>query len=172
MKTKLKSLSIVMGLTVALTGFSGGAGAAGFQLLEQNASGLGNAFAGTAAVAEDASTIFFNPAGMTRLPGSQLVIVASGIRLSAKFHDAGSSAALGTNEGGDAGDWAVLPILYYAMDINPSWKFGLGVNSPFGLKTEYDSQWIGRLQGIKSELQTININPSLAYRISDTVSVG
>ncbi len=62
MKTKLKSLSIVMGLTVALTGFSGGAGAAGFQLLEQNASGLGNAFAGTAAVAEDASTIFFNPA--------------------------------------------------------------------------------------------------------------
>ncbi|HLQ25291.1 MAG TPA: outer membrane protein transport protein [Acidiferrobacterales bacterium] len=176
MKTKLKSLSIVMGLTVALTGFSGGAGAAGFQLLEQNASGLGNAFAGTAAVAEDASTIFFNPAGMTRLPASQAVVAVSAIRLSAKFHDAGSSTpfpgGVGTNEGGDAGDWAFLPILYYAMDLNPNWKFGLGINSPFGLKTEYSSGWIGRFQGIKSELDTININPSLAYKISDTASVG
>jgi long-chain fatty acid transport protein len=123
-------------------------------------------------VAEDTSTIFFNPAGMMRLPGSQAVIAVSAIRPSAKFHNDGSSAGLGTNEGGDAGDLAFLPTLYYAMDINPSWKVGLGITSPFGLKTEYDSQWIGRFQGIKSEVQTININPSLAYKVSDMVSIG
>jgi long-chain fatty acid transport protein len=174
MKPKLKSLSIAMGLTGTLAGFSDGAAAAGFQLLEQNASGLGNAFAGTAAVAEDTSTIFFNPAGMMRLPGSQGVIAASAIRPSAKFHDAGSSGALpvGADEGGDAGDWAVLPALYYAGDINANWKMGLGINAPFGLKTEYNSGWIGRFQGIKSDLQTVNINPSLAYKVNDMVSVG
>ena len=59
--------------------------ASGFALIEQNVSGLGNAYAGAAAVAEDASTIFFNPAGMTRLPGMQVVAAAHAIRPSVKF---------------------------------------------------------------------------------------
>ena len=56
-------------LASGLLGFSGVASSAGFSLIEESASGMGNAFAGGAASAEDASTLFFNPAGMTRLPG-------------------------------------------------------------------------------------------------------
>ena len=98
----------------AMAAFSvGQAAAAGFALIEQG-SGAGNAFAGGAASAEDASTIFFNPAGLTQLPGRQLVLGVSGLRPSAEFSNQGSVAAagkpLGTN-GGDAGQWGAVPDL-------------------------------------------------------------
>ncbi len=140
--------------------------------MEQNASSLGNAYAGTAAIAEDASTIFFNPAGMTRLNGGNLVGAINAIRPSVEFQNTLSNPALGFNAGGDAGSWAFVPNLYYAHAIHPDWSVGIAVNSPYGLKTQYDTNWIGRLQGIDSSLKTIAITPSVAYRISDMVSVG
>jgi long-chain fatty acid transport protein len=154
-----------------------GAQAAGFQLMEQNASGLGNAYAGQAAAAEDASTIFFNPAGMTRLPGKQAVGALNFIKPSAKFTDSGASAVppvgvpTGGN-GGDAGDLAVVPNAYLSWQFSPQIWFGLGISVPFGLKTEYDQDWIGRFQGQLAEVKTIDINPSIAYKINDTVSIG
>lgn len=144
--------------------------AAGFGLAEQSGSGLGNAYAGAAAVAEDASTIFFNPAGMTYLQGTQFVGALFAIKPTGHFDDAGSSGTGG--EGGDMGDWAFLPNLYYKQELASNLQFGIGVSSPFGLKTEYDRSWIGRFQGVKSELQTININPSLAWKMNDRLSLG
>jgi len=146
--------------------------AAGFQLLEQNVSSLGNAYAGTAASAEDASTIFYNPAGMTRLKGGNLVMAINAIKPSVEFQNQSSNRALGFNTGGDAGSWAFLPTLYYSQALNADWNVGLALNSPFGLKTQYDQGWIGRLQGIDSSLKTIAITPSVAYRISEMVSAG
>lgn len=156
---------------------------AGFALSEQSASGLGNAFAGAAAVAEDASTLFFNPAGMTYLQGTQLVGAIHLIQPSAHFNDQGSTPASNTvpgpmtftytgGEGGDLGGLAVLPNLYYKRALNDNLQFGLGITSPFGLKTEYDKDWIGRFQGIKSELKTININPALAFKLNEQLSLG
>lgn len=175
MNNKLKRLPLAMGLAGVLAGYSMGAGAAGFALIEQSGSGMGNAFAGGAASAEDASTIFYNPAGLTRLSGRQLLLAMHAIQPSAKFSNTGSAApafqTLGGN-GGDAGDLAFVPNFYYVMDINPQFKFGLGVNAPFGLKTEYDRGWAGQFQALKSEVKTLNINPSLAYRVNDTVSIG
>lgn len=157
--------------------FSGSAMAAGFQLMEQNASGLGSAYSGTAAVAEDASTVFFNPAGMTYLPGIQAVIAGSLIKPQATFNNDGSTAGsplnpLGSANGGDAGDLAFVPATYFTMQLTPSLGLGLGINAPFGLKTEYDSNWIGRYHAIKSDVKTININPSIAYKINDQISIG
>ena len=150
--------------------------ASGFALMEQNASGLGNAFAGAAAVAEDASTIFYNAAGLSFLPkGSNFAIGAEYIDLSTKFHDSGSVAATGRplgTEGGDAGKGAAIPSVYFAHDVAPNIKVGIGVNAPFGLKTEYSSDWIGRFHGLKSEVKTININPSVAFKVNDAVSIG
>jgi long-chain fatty acid transport protein len=163
--------------TMCLWGMAlGTAQAAGFALIEQNASGLGNAYAGQAAVAEDASTVFFNPAGMSRLDGRQLVAAAHAILPSAEFADSGSTlslnqATLGGN-GGDAGTLALAPNLYYVMPLGERMRFGLGISAPFGLVTEYDPNWAGRFHAVKSDLQTININPSLAYKIDDTWSVG
>lgn len=151
------------------------ASAAGFALIEQSASGMGNAYAGASAVAEDASTIFFNPAGMTYVEGTQVVGALHFIKPNAEFDNQGSTPALGkttSGEGGDAGSWAFVPNFYYKRDLSNTVKFGLGISSPFGLKTEYDKDWIGRFQGIKSELKTININPSLAFKINDQLSLG
>jgi long-chain fatty acid transport protein len=164
-------VAVAAGLGV-LPGF---AAAAGFALLEQNASGLGNAYAGTAAVAEDASTIFFNPAGMTLLPGRQVVVSADLIYLDTTFNGSGTNnfpIPLGTEEGGNIGDWAAVPSLYFSMPIGERLAAGIGVSAPFGLVTEYDDDWLGRYQGIKSELVTVNVNPSIAYKLTPTVSIG
>ena len=72
----------------------------------------------------------------------------------------GAPVRCGTNDGGNAGGWAFVPSLYFSAPIGDRWAVGLGVGAPFGLKTEYESNWLGRFQGIKSELTTINVNPS------------
>jgi long-chain fatty acid transport protein len=149
--------------------------AAGFALIEQSASGMGNAFAGGSAIAEDASTIYFNPAGMTYIDGTQLVGALHLIKPSAEFNNQGSIAAAGKTlggTGGDAGDLAFVPNLYYKMDLTDSVKIGLGINAPFGLKTEYDPTWMGRFQAIKSEVKTVNINPAIAFKVNDQLSLG
>ncbi len=156
---------------LALAGFADLAQAAGFALIEQNASGLGNAYAGAAAVAEDASTIFFNPAGMTRLPGRQIVVVGHLIKPQAEFSGT-VSPAIGGGTGGDAGSWSFVPNGYFAYRLTPKVHLGVGLNSPFGLKTEYGPGWMGRYQAIKSEVKTVNLNPSIAYKLSDTLSLG
>ena len=162
-------------LASGLLGFSGVASSAGFSLIEESASGMGNAFAGGAASAEDASTVFFNPAGMTRLSGSQLSLVLHAIKPTAEFSNTASVAAAGRplgDNGGDAGNWTPVPNFYYVTELSQNLRAGLGISSPFGLKTEYDPSWMGRFQAIKSDLKTININPALAYKINDQLSIG
>jgi long-chain fatty acid transport protein len=156
-------------------GHAGVAYGSAFALQEQSGSGLGNAFAGGAAAAEDAATIFANPAGMSRLTNMQAAVAGSVICPQAKFSDSGSLPAslqtLGGN-GGDAGSCAVVPALYLASPINKQWSVGIGVNAPFGLKTEYDSDWIGRFQAVKSKIETINVNPAVSFKASDMVTIG
>lgn len=170
---KKKIINILLGSSILTVVH---AHAAGFALIEQNASGMGNAYAGAAAVAEDASTIFFNPAGMTYIDGTQAVGAVHFIRPEAEFNDKGSVKAVGFpplgDEGSDAGSLAVVPNFYFMTEINPSVKVGVGVNAPFGLKTEYDDDWLGRFQAVKSELKTVNINPSIAVKVNDQLSLG
>src|SRR5262249_53624753 len=141
--------------------------AAGFALYEQGISGMGNAYAGAAAAAEDATTVWWNPAGMSRLPkGMHASVGVAAIAPSWKFHDNGStigtlSNPTKTGTGGDAGDTAYVPSGFFVMDFGDRLNFGLGISVPFGLKTEYDPNWIGRFQGIKSEVQTVNVNPAV-----------
>lgn len=169
MKTMtMRSLPALLALA-----FSSAASAAAFQLWEQNASGLGVAYAGSAAVADNAGTVFFNPAGLTQLSGIQLSAGVAGVRPSYRFANQGSSGALlGSGNGGDAGSWAAVPNVYLAARLAPDWSLGLGISVPFGLATEYDANWLGRTQAIKSEIRTVNYNPSLAYRVNESVSLG
>ena len=158
-----------LALGLALAGVAGLTHAAGFALIEQNASGLGNAFAGQAASAQDASTIFFNPAGMTLLPDRQLVVAGHLIKPQAEFS---GTSNIGGGDGGDAGGLALVPNAYFAYRLTPDIHVGIGMNAPFGLKTEYDSTWAGRTQAIKSELKVINLNPSIAWKASESLSLG
>jgi long-chain fatty acid transport protein len=161
---------------IALGAYASGAHPSGFQLVEQNASGLGNAYAGQGASAHDASTIFWNPAGMTRLSGGNFVAAANAIRPSSEFGNTFSTPALfqpslGGN-GGDAGDWAFVPNAYLSWQLTPKWFIGVGLNVPFGLKTEYDPTWAGRFYAVESKLETVNVNPSVAYKVNEQVSLG
>ena len=152
------------------------AAAAGYSLIEQSGSSMGNAYAGGAASAQDASTIYYNPAGMSRLKGKQVAVALHAIRPSAKFAPGATAAGallqpVGNN-GGDPGDWAYVPNGYFSMEVDPAIQFGVGVNVPFGLQTNYDPAWIGRFQAIQSKIQTLNINPAFSYRASDTLTLG
>lgn len=156
-----------------LMAFSGTASAAAFQLWEQNASGLGTAYAGSAAVADNASTIFYNPAGMSALSGYQVSVGVTGVGPSYEFRNDGSSGTtMGSGNGGNAGGWHAVPNLYLSGRLTDRLSLGMGISAPFGLATEYDRGWVGQAQSIKSEVRTINYNPSLAYRVSDKVSLG
>lgn len=152
---------------------------AGFQLIEQNASGLGNAFAGRAAAAENASALHYNPASMTQLPGTQFSVSVLAMRPSLEFSDSGASVApdgapapAGGNNGGDGGDWNYLPSIFLSKQLGPKWWLGFGLSAPFGLKTQYEPEFIGRYQSQKLALKSYDLNPSIAWKVSDSLSFG
>ena len=163
-------------VVLGVAGIATDARAAGFQLKEQSANALGNAFAGSTAGAEDLSYMFFNPAAMAYQSGHQVLAVGSLIMPSAEMQSGSASDNLSNSIsgglGGDAGSPAGTLALYAMWDLSPELKIGFGINTPFGLKTEYDDSWIGRYHGIDSELLTIDINPAAAYRVNDMISVG
>ena len=171
---RLHQIAVAAASGLLLLG-STSAGAAGFQLNEVSASGLGNAYAGAAAVAEDASTLWSNPAGLSKLSSRQVVSVVHLITPSIQFSNGASAAAsqqvLGGN-GGDAGGLNVVPNLYVAMPLSSTWAVGVGVTAPWGLVTEYDAGWVGRFQGIRSDIMTLNINPGISFKASPGLAIG
>lgn len=152
--------------------------AAGFALANQSGSGAGNAYAGVSATAEDASVVWFNPAGMTELPvGTHTSIAGHIVAPKAKFTNnaSGTTSPLGTRISGkddDGGNTGVVPNAYLVKGKGQKWRFGVGVNAPFGLGTKYDEDWVGRYHALESNIQTINFNPSVAYKVNEKWSVG
>jgi long-chain fatty acid transport protein len=153
--------------------------AAGFALQEQSASGTGLAYAGSGASADDASALFFNPANLSLMKSTQFAIAGHAINLQTDFQDNGSTLPAGGlgalpigDTQDDAGDLVGLPNLYLAVPVGARLAFGLGVNVPFGLVTEYDDPWIGRFQGIRSELETVNVNPAVSIKITENFAFG
>jgi long-chain fatty acid transport protein len=171
---KINNKIIQLAVCSALAAGSMPAWAGGFAIGTQSGSGTGNAFAGGAAAADDASVAWFNPAAMTALPSGMHVTGALHvINTSFKFNNGGSAATLpGVGDGGDGGGWAFIPNGFFVMDLAPSLRLGVALNVPFGLKTEYDAGWRGQLTALKSDIKTININPSVAYKINNMFSVG
>lgn len=174
MNVKARWLAAALGAGIALASAGDGWGS-GFQVRENSASALGNAFAGAAASTEDLSIIANNPAGMTGLSGNQVSGDLSIIIPSAVFTGTGLTAArqpISGGNGGDAGSARPVPAAYAFYDLSADLKLGLAVTAPFGLKTQYNSDWVGRYQAIMSDIETININPNVAYRVFDWLSVG
>ncbi|MES2563689.1 MAG: outer membrane protein transport protein, partial [Pseudomonadota bacterium] len=165
------AISLALSTTYALAAWNAAAG--GFAIGTQSGSGTGNAYSGGAASAEDASVVWYNPAAMTALPSGKHVSSAlHAIKPSFKFLDSGSTFPVGTGEGGDGGDWAYIPNAYFATDLGRGWHAGVGLNAPFGLATHYDAGWRGQFTALKSEIKSLNINPAIAYKMSDTLSIG
>ena len=161
--------------------------AGSFSLNEQSVPSLGSAYAGGAAQAEDASTIFFNPAGIALLDHGELQFGGDLIIPSATFHNQGSRlVAPGTpfnNEpltggnGGDAGVDHLIPNVYLSQPLfrSPTYgdlSIGIGLTVPFGLETDYQPDWVGRYVALRTKLTTFDIQPTIAYRFLDRISIG
>lgn len=160
-------------LAIALmSGLTTSAFAAGFQSLDQSASGLGNAYAGSAAVADNASTLYFNPAGMTRLKPFEFSLGAIVINAENNFSDHGSATGSLYGNGGNASGWSSLPNFSGSVGVTDKLFFGLSVNRPFALNTHYASPFVGEAQGDQLTIKSWNINPSVAYKVTDKVSFG
>ena len=162
---------------VALAG-SQGLNAAGFALIEQSVPGMGTAYAGAAASADTVDTLYFNPAGMTRLPGTQAGAGVHLVLTNNEFKNEGSTfsplvggAPINGDNGGNAGTSAGIPHLYLTHELNDRVWLGMAINVPFGLATEYDDDWVGRYHAIHSEVETINLNPSIAFKATDQLSL-
>jgi long-chain fatty acid transport protein len=152
---------------------------AGFQLHERSAAGLGRAFSGEAAMADDATVIASNPAGMALLEDEwSFAIGTSGIFPEVEvsgIYAPPAPAPPGTvipANAGNVSDNAYLPYLYVARRINGQLSFGFGAYTTFGLKSDYPLAFPARTVADFSELVSINLNPSLAWRINDQWSVG
>ena len=175
MKPVAKNL-VSLAVGAALGGMVSSAMGAGFAIGTQSGSGTGNAFAGGAAAADDASVAWSNPAAMTLIPGKQIAGALHVVSPSFKFQNTASSGPIfgapGATDGGDGGDLTLIPAGFFTWAFSPTMSFGLAVNAPFGLKTEYDNGWRGQLTALKSEVKTVNISPSIAFKVSDTVSIG
>lgn len=162
-------------LALSIASISTMSQAGSFGLIEHSASGQGSAFAGASALGEDASTVYFNPAAMTRLSGSQMVFAGHIILPDAEFKNNGSTDALGgvlTGTNSTTDEPGFVPNFYYVTELENDVRFGVGVNVPFGLATDYDKEWVGRYHALLSEIASININPSIAWKATDKVSVG
>lgn len=174
----LKSRAGVSALAFAVSlGWAGDAMASGYAIKEQSASQLGTAFAGAGSSAQDPSVMFFNPAGIARLDGYRLSGSATGIFPRTEFSNDGSvltpfGLPIPGGNGGNAGKDALVPAFYATAAPNDFLHFGLSVNAPFGLSTEYDDGWVGRYNAIESTLKTTNINPLVAVKLNSWLSLG
>jgi len=167
--------AVAAALTMPLCLHTTPARASGFALEESSAVEIGNAHAGQA-VADDPSALVWNAAGIARLHGANFSVNLSGINYSPKFSNSGSTTVLGTplsgGDGGNAGGLTLVPSLFFTAEVTPDVVAGVGVFTPFGLKTEYDSGWVGRYQAIRSQIETVNINPTVAWKATRQLSLG
>lgn len=149
--------------------------ASGFALIEQSASSQGYSYAGAAASAEDASTIWFNPAGMTQIQGSQAILGAHLIVPSIKFTNQDSYISASTNLISGTGDNGatngLVPNIYWKGRYR-DYDVGLGVGVPFGQEIKYKNNWVGRYHATTTDLKSLNINPSIARKFNDRWSIG
>lgn len=170
-------LTVVFVLFLSTSAF-----AAGFALYEGSARGnvLG---AGLTATADDPSAVYYNPAGITQLKGTQTMIGLTGIYPktdvlttgSITYTAAGSGGAAVTGSGiadtGSTDNWWIPPHAYITSQLNDKWWAGFGIFSRFGLGTQFDPNWPGRYNSYYARIRTVELNPNLAYKVNEKFSV-
>ncbi|HHF3593910.1 TPA: porin [Haemophilus influenzae] len=168
-------------LATAMLLAAGGANAAAFQLAEVSTSGLGRAYAGEAAIADNASVVATNPALMSLFKTAQFstggVYVDSRINMNGDVAATVNGANMNTTKYGSASQrnvvpGAFVPNLYFVAPVNDKFAVGAGMNVNFGLKSEYDDSYDAGVFGGKTDLSAINLNLSGAYRVTEGLSLG
>jgi long-chain fatty acid transport protein len=172
---KQKHLHLMIAL--ALAGACATAGASGYRFGSQSISAQGTAEA-NGAEAADASTVFANPAGLSRLEGRQFSGGVTALVPHSTYQDAGSTRFTGGPTGGKASqdDYApsavAAPSLYYSHQIDSRWTAGFGAFVPFGTDLSYDRDWAGRYSLTEIKLESLTLNPSIAFKLNEQHAFG
>lgn len=161
-----KTLTLSM-LAASIAVVAGQAHSAAFQLAEQNTTGLGRAYAGEGAIGDNAAVLGRNPAAMTLFDRPALSTGAIYINPEVDVTDNETS-----EYAGDIADDAVVPFFYFVHPINEQWVAGFGTFTNYGLATSYSPEFSAGEIGGKTSLETINLNPSLAFKATDHISLG
>lgn len=148
------------------------ANAAAFQFYELGTPIIATAGVGQAAIANDASTSYFNPAGMSKLSSTEFMVGSELISPQTSFSKNSATTITGDSGGGNAGMLTPGIGLYYVYRHTPKVKLGVSLTSPYGGMLTYDNGWVGRYIVQSSEFYTLNLNPSLSYQVNDSVALG
>jgi len=168
------AFSFIASLVSALA--AGQASAAGMTIYEIGTADVGLASAGYNARAQDASTVLANPAGMTRLEGTQFLAAGQLAYGWTKFSiGSRTSPELGSDNGGNAfgwSGWAPGGGGFFSYSVSPELKLGFALTSDLGGVLDYDNSWVGRYYVQKTEILGISLLPSIAYKVTDKLSLG
>ncbi len=149
--------------------------ASAFQLHEDSAAAMGRAYAGSATAGGDVSVVANNPAAMSDLKGTyfqaDVTAINFGTTFSGSAHDALGRPISGGN-GGDAGTTMPVPAIFFATQIDDKWHVGAGFTVPFGFQTEYNQDWFGRYNAIKSQFTSLDATLSVSYDVTDNFALG
>ncbi len=163
-----RNRAITIVATAALLSFlsAGKADASGFVIYDLSADALAQSSAVSASI-ENPMATWYNPAGLAFMPGWQVSLGGSYIRASNAFDPASGGATVTANPGN-----FTLPTLAVGGRILDWFAVGLGIYTPYGLGTSWPKDWIGREYAIDTSIQTLIINPTLAFQLYKTVSLG
>lgn len=146
--------------------FATQANAAGFQLSEQSSIQIGRAMAGAGVVGDDLSAVHYNPAGMTLLSGTRMQATGTWVAVNLDYEGNSGQSENGRLKG------QTIPAGFITHQINDSLWAGLALTVPYGMGTEYGESWEGKSRGTESMILTFDINPNLAWKVNDKLSVG
>lgn len=174
--SRLTLTSLALGIAGVLA--MGQADASGFQIRENSVRNMGRANAGTTVAWGDASVVLNNPAAMVNIKETTVQADITMIDLTADFEGSGTTALgpaagpLTGGDGGDPGDATPVPAMAAVFPISDQLVLGASVSAPFGLKTEYDADWMGRYDAITSDVKVVDLTVSAAYAMTDRLSLG
>jgi len=158
---------------LALTGcFSPMVLASSFQVSGQDAASIGNDHAGGAASAEDASTAFYNPAGLIRIKNQQFVAGGAAALSNLRYSGTVATSAGTQMVSAEGGTYSFIPFIHYAAPITDYMVFGLSFTEPFNLNTNYGSATALRYATRLDSIQVYDLSPSLAVAFNEHFSIG
>ena len=168
----LAALSVAMAGAMALPS---GAHASAFQLKENSAKGMGRAYAGSMTAGGDLSVVVNSPASMSDLPGTWFQTDVTGVNFKAKFSGSARDAfgrPISGGDGGDAGTTLPIPAFFLATQVSDRVHLGFGLSVPFGFQTDYNHDWVGRYNGLKSRFESLDATLSASFAVNDDLSLG
>lgn len=161
---------VYLAVATALGSLSTTAHSAGFQLAETSATGLGRAFAGEAAMADNASAQFRNPALLSYLADTQ--VSAGGIYVNPNVDIDGQNSSTGPTSTDDVAHDAVIPNFYFSHQLDDRLTAGLALATNFGMETDLGNDFTGTQFGNEAAVTTFEINPNLAWKATDQLRIG